>query len=118
MLSLIDESMWQYIAHQGFFNDHEAEKESLRDRAFRMVDFCLLDLLPEGKALNHVHDRLRKLIRQDNFDERFTSDIADPVMAEAARRAFDQKLRRLGLRTQAPAPEKERQARPQPPRPS
>lgn len=99
ILGMLDEAIWQYLAQQGFLTDGSSgNRETLRDRAFRLADFCQNGLLPEGKALQQAQERLRKLVTRPGFDQAFTADIADPVMAEAARKAFRQRLQQAGIK--------------------
>ncbi|MEO0392250.1 MAG: hypothetical protein AAF213_03265, partial [Pseudomonadota bacterium] len=91
-LSLIDEAIWQYIEEQRFLSEKPGDPSQFRDQAFRMVDFCMGNLLPPGRTVDHLRQRIERMIRRDQFQQQMLGDIKDPIRAQAAWRAFNQKL--------------------------
>lgn len=97
-LQLIDEALLLYLEEQDFLKEKPGDPDSFRDQAFRMVDFVQSGLLPDGQALQRLRVRISRMIKREGFDKIFVRGIKDRTMAEAAMRAFQNRLRDAGFK--------------------
>ncbi len=90
---LVDE----FMESEKFIEKLDNPQDNLKDRAIRLVQFCAAQILPEGRSLAHARNRIRELLRQPHFNDRFVAGIADPKTAQATLRDFHSLLDKAGF---------------------
>jgi len=93
----IDGVLERYLIEENIIEKLDRPHDSIRDRAVRLARFCGAGVLPEGKALNLVRQRVVRLLREQRFDTRFVEDIHDTEAAEKALRDFNELLAKARL---------------------
>lgn len=73
----LDDLLARYLIDQEVVERLDAPSDPLRTRALRLVKFCGSGILMEGKALSIARSRVLHHLRQPNFVENFTKDLAE-----------------------------------------
>ncbi len=93
----IDKLVDDYMLAEKIIDKLDNTDSNLHDRANRLVQFCAAHVLPEGRSLTHARNRIRDLLRQPNFNDRFVEGVTDPKAAQDALREFHRLLEKAGF---------------------